>query len=249
MIGLVMSAPSGVAGMRARALSRVWTVGVGPALAVSSSAAWAEPSSAANAISTENSLPGDPNWHRTAAPETSLDVYASQISLAPGERLQLHVSAALDTRYEALIYRLGWYQGDGARLVGCVPACGSDRACQRYPVPAPDPNTGFLDAGWPVTDSFQIPAAAVSGLYIAEAVARTGASVGKMRYYPFVVRAPSGQASSHILVQMGVNTAEAYNPWGGKSLYAFNSTGEKAAVKVSFNRPFLESNTRRETLV
>jgi hypothetical protein len=41
-----------------------------------------------------------------------------------------------------------------------------------------------------------------------------------------------------ILVEVPVDTWEAYNDWGGKSLYAYNSTGGVAAVKVSFNRPW-----------
>jgi hypothetical protein len=41
-----------------------------------------------------------------------------------------------------------------------------------------------------------------------------------------------------ILVEVPVNTWEAYNDWGGKSLYAYNSTRGVAAVKVSFDRPW-----------
>jgi hypothetical protein len=227
---------------------RSWALGLGLVLVAALSLVQAEPSSAANQISVENALPGDPHWLRPLAPETSVDVYASQVSVSPGGTLQLHVSAAAGTRYDVLVYRLGWYQGSGARLEGCVPACGGSRTGQRYPVPAPDPSTGFLDAGWPVTDSFQIPASAVSGYYLAEAVATTGPSAGRMRYCPFVVRASSTQAGSHILVQIGVNTAEAYNAWGGKSLYAFNSTGEKPAVKASFNRPFQAQGAGSPTL-
>jgi hypothetical protein len=196
----------------------------------------AAPSRGANAISAENALPGDPHWFRPAAPETNLDIYASQITLAPGETLQLHISAA--SRYKVLVYRLGWYQGAGARLIGCVPACDGDNAGSQYPVPPPEPGTGLLDAGWPVTASFRIPITAVSGYYIAEAVATTGSGAGDMRYYPFVVRALPSQTPSHILVQIPVNTWEAYNEWGGKSLYAFNSTNKVPAVKVSFSRPF-----------
>ena len=243
-----MSKPSGFASPSARARSRVWIAAAVLALALPWLLVRAAPSRAANAISTENALPGDPHWYRAIAPESSLDVYASQISISPGETLQLHVSAAPGTRYEVLIYRLGWYQGNGARLIGCVAACASDRAGAQYPVPAPDPSTGFLDAGWPVTDSFQVPATAVAGYYLAEAVAMSGPNAGRMRYYPFVVRASPGQAPSHMLVQIGVNTAEAYNQWGGKSLYAFDSSGEKPAVKVSFNRPFQAQGAGTPTL-
>ena len=41
-----------------------------------------------------------------------------------------------------------------------------------------------------------------------------------------------------ILVQATVTTWEAYNNWGGKSLYDYNSTGGQPAAKVSFDRPF-----------
>jgi hypothetical protein len=195
---------------------------------------------AGNAVAVENALPGDSHWYRPSAAESSVDIYASRSSLAPGETLQLHASVGASTRYDILIYRLGWYQGAGARLIGCVPTCGSDRAGSEYGVPTPDSSTGFLDAGWPVTDTFQIPATAVSGYYLAEALVTSGAEKGKARFYPFVVPVPAGHTPSSILVQIGINTAEAYNAWGGKSLYAFNSTGEKPAVKVSFNRPFLD---------
>ena len=43
---------------------------------------------------------------------------------------------------------------------------------------------------------------------------------------------------SDFLFTSSVNTYHAYNNWGGKSLYSFNSTGGIAAVKVSFNRPY-----------
>jgi hypothetical protein len=43
---------------------------------------------------------------------------------------------------------------------------------------------------------------------------------------------------STILAQAAVNTWQAYNPWGGNSLYANNSTDRVPATHVSFNRPY-----------
>jgi CPA1 family monovalent cation:H+ antiporter len=57
---------------------------------------------------------------------------------------------------------------------------------------------------------------------------------------PFVVRAAPSAPPSEILVQLPVNTWQAYNNWGGKSLYAFNSTRRKAANHVSFDRPYTD---------
>ena len=38
-------------------------------------------------------------------------------------------------------------------------------------------------------------------------------------------------------MQVPVNTWQAYNPWGGKSLYPFNSSDLAPAVRVSLDRP------------
>jgi hypothetical protein len=53
---------------------------------------------------------------------------------------------------------------------------------------------------------------------------------------PFIVRAPPTR-HAQMLVQVPVNTWQAYNPWGGKSLYPFNSTDLAPAQRVSFDRP------------
>jgi len=64
-------------------------------------------------------------------------------------------------------------------------------------------------------------------------------SNGKQGYIPFVVRSTRKAA---LLFVLSDNTAQAYNDWGGKSVYAYNSSGQKAAYKVSFNRPYATGN-------
>ena len=61
---------------------------------------------------------------------------------------------------------------------------------------------------------------------------------GLQTYISFTVRDDS--RNSALLFQSSYNTSEAYNAWGGKSLYTYNSTQGIPAVKVSFNRPFDE---------
>jgi hypothetical protein len=100
-----------------------------------------------------------------------------------------------------------------------------------------DTSTGEVDVGWPVTDTVRTGTSWVSGYYLAHAVITHGSQVGGSEWAPFIVLAPPTRHSA-ILVQVPVNTWEAYNPYGGKSLYTFNSTDGIAAVKVSFNRPF-----------
>ncbi len=217
-------------------------------------AAWLGPASAsraANAIQLENAKPGTSAWNLPGGstrdighPSAHIQGYGSEVSVAPGDTLQLHVSTNPAAPYRVEIYRLGYYRGLGGRLITCLPSCtghalGSDR-----PVPAPDPSTGILDAGWPVTDSATVGSGWMSGYYVAKLVLTGGPDAGQGSWVPFIVRAPSANHSA-ILVQASVNTWEAYNNWGGKSLYVFNSSGAEVpasgsveAAMVSFNRPY-----------
>ena len=190
---------------------------------------------AANPIQRENALPGSPNWRLPRAVPGEIDGYASEVSLLPGDRLDLHVSTA--QRYRVEVYRVGWYAGAGARQIACSPSCSTDEQGAQQPVPAFDPSTGYLNAGWPVTDRFTVGSDWTSGYYLAELVLTTGADTGKGSWVPFIVREPPSQASN-ILVQVPVNTWQAYNDWGGRSLYFnFNGVGDN---HVSFDRPYDE---------
>lgn len=192
---------------------------------------------AANPISTENSRPGTPSWQMPAATGPAIEGYTSETSATPGETIHFHVSTQPAERYRIQIYRLGWYGGNGARLLACLPSCTLGRRSAEQPVPPPDPSTGEVRAGWPVTDELTIPGDWVSGYYLAKLVLAGGDERSSAADVFFVVRAPASRESA-VLVQVPVNTWQAYNPWGGKSLDDFNSsTG--AANHVSFDRPLV----------
>jgi hypothetical protein len=181
-------------------------------------------------------MPGTPSWAIPDAARDQVEAYASETDVSPGEIAHFHVSTA--ERYRIAVYRLGWYGGAGGRLVGCIPAdCASDRQGVVQPVPLPEPYTNRVVADWPRTDAVRIPSDAVSGYYLARFVLTTGQSAGRAGTVPFIVRAPDAQRSA-VLVQVPVNTWEAYNPWGGYSLYAFNSLDGLHANRVSFDRPY-----------
>jgi len=186
-----------------------------------------------NPIQRENGLQGTSGWGEGGWQDSANEGYTSETSVAPGETLHLHVSSPGEYRVE--IVRLGWYGGVGGRLVGCLPGCLQYRSGQAYGGSAPDPATGEVRPSWPVTDTLQIPADWVSGYYLARLVPVDGGVRGTV---PFVVREGSDRRSA-ILVEVPVNTWQAYNSWGGKSLYDFNSTSLIAANKVSFERPYL----------
>ena len=209
---------------------------VGLCLLVSSSAAGPR----LNPVQLENALPGSVGWRIARAPAHAVEGYASEVSVAPGDSLDLHVSTAPAASYRVEVYRLGWYGGAGGRLVACLPAsCTDGEQGQAQPLRSPDPATGFLDAGWTVTDRVRVPSAWVSGYYLAVFRLTSGPSAGRGSWAPFVVRAPA-TAHSAVLVQAAVNTWQAYNRWGGTSLYkdASGRSCKGVCTRVSFDRPY-----------
>src|SRR5205807_6420697 len=128
------------------------------------------------------------------------------------------------SRYRVEIWRIGWCGGAGGRRVTCTPTCATDRPAIQQPVaPAPDPQTGEVTPNWSVTDVLPVGFDWTTGYYEAKFVETSGPHPGGASAFSFVVRAPDSAASAPILVQASVNTREAYNGWGGKSLYDFNS--------------------------
>ena len=101
-------------------------------------------------------------------------------------------------------------------------------------VPKPDPATGLLRLGWPVTDTIPIAPDWVSGYYYLDVLLAGGTDVGIVRHVPVIVLA-SPARHSQILAQASVIPWQAYNGWGGVSLYSKYGRGEGS--HVSFDRP------------
>jgi hypothetical protein len=195
------------------------------------------------AIERENAKPGTERWDLKPPLDPPIEGYASEGSVAPGQSFHLHIATLHpDDRYRVYVYRLGWYGGDGGRLMRCLPSpdCDDDAPATRQPAPPPpDPVTGELSAGWSVTDVLPVGRDWVSGYYMAVLRVTDGPHDGAVGRIPLIVRGEPGNRSA-ILVQVPANTWQAYNQWGGKSLYTYNSTDEVAATTVSFDRPYDE---------
>jgi hypothetical protein len=188
-------------------------------------------------VQRENSRPGNGGWEIPAGAGTVITGYASETSVVPGQTVHLHVAAPPGSRYRVLVYRLGWYGGIGGRLIRCVPGCSSSRAAIAQPPPTtPGPVTGLFRAPWLVTDRVEIPPNAVSGYDEAKLEIVRGSYAGAVGSVPLIVRQSPAAPASAVLVQVPVNTWEAYNPWGGKSLHHFATS--RHAFEVSFDRPF-----------
>jgi VCBS repeat-containing protein len=213
---------------------------------------------AANPITTENALSGSTGWELPQADAPLIEGYTDKTSIAAGESMTFRVSTSVNnTQYRINIYRLGWYNGAGARLMTCLPSCSTNTTGHPQSTPNPNAQTGEIDASnnggasWPISQTLSAATSTnwTTGEYVAEYVLKSGTQSGNARYSPFVVRSPNSQPqaqASSILVVVPFNTYNAYNEWGNTSAYINNTnksifSGEHA-YKVSFNRPF----SRRE---
>jgi hypothetical protein len=185
-----------------------------------------------NAISCENSLPGtDPAaWELGyGAGDESIQGFATDISVDAGNRIDFKVDTDA-TPYTIDIYRTGYYQGLGARHVASVPV---DVALpQQQPVCMTDLPTELTDCGnWAVSAHWNVPADAVSGVYIAT-LERT--DTGGRSHITFIVR--DDDSHSDLVFQTSDPTWHAYNTYGGSDFYQGAANGR--AYKISYNRPF-----------
>ncbi len=189
-------------------------------------------------VAAENREPGTDAWR---LPGPAADVgglahgtvqgYVAEPSLLPGQRQRIYVSAPGARTVRIGIFRMGWYGGHGGREV---------LASDALPVRAQPPcvhrsATGLTECNWHPTLTFTAPAALPSGVYIAKLSAATGESDAL-----FVVRAATAQP---LIAQLPTSTYEAYNAWGGDSLYPGGTdrvtlTGTTQGVEVSYDRPY-----------
>src|SRR5262245_30624407 len=190
----------------------------------------------------ENAKPGTSEW-RLSNPgfaSGAIEGYASLTSVNRGGRIQFFVNT-VDPTYTLEVFRIGYYQGlGGRRMTTPVTLTGT-----RQPIPSPDPVTGLIECQWTNPYVLDIPSDPdptvwMSGFYY---VKLTGSS-GRQQFIHFVVR-DDGRASNLLLAET-VTTAQAYNVWGGKSLYGtIANRGDTAndAHKVSFDRPYYGDET------
>ncbi|MBP5976437.1 hypothetical protein HW132_27850 [Brasilonema sp. CT11] len=187
-----------------------------------------------NSITIENTKPGTTNWQLTnPATKREIEGYASLTSVNRGDEIKFFVSTK-EPSYTIEIFRMGWYGGAGGRQTAPLVT----RKSVKQPLPQVDQVTGSIECNWKDPYVLKIPYNSTdptqwaSGFYLAKL---TTSKSGKQSYIIFVVRDDS--RTSDFLFQSSVTTYQAYNNWGGMSLYRWNSR-EKQAYKVSFNRPY-----------
>jgi PKD repeat protein len=180
--------------------------------------------------------------------------FATQTSFNLGQSVPLKIArdtpTAGGTKVNIDVYRMGYYGGEGARLVHSATdvSVGNNFKCN-----APNTVTGELScSNWSVTHTIPASSLPASGVYVAKLT--TAGSNPIDNQIVFVVRDDSATVKSKILFVLPTADYQAYNTWGGKSLYfdrlggPDTVAGTPRAVKVSFDRPLFESNDDRNRL-
>jgi hypothetical protein len=191
-----------------------------------------------NPIQLENEKPGTRAWMLDKPqidPATKyrcpwIEGYCSHSSIAAGEILQVFVNTTPASKFMLDIYRLGYYRGDGGRL---VKECGELEG-----VSQPDPLIGekrLRQCEWKPSLEFTIPADWTSGVYVGKVTAKES---GVQSYVIFIVK---DARKCDLLFQCSDNTWQAYNRW--PSQFALYDDGKTewywgGNVQVSYRRPY-----------
>jgi len=157
--------------------------------------------------------------------------YVAKEAVSVGQTERVYVNAPGTRTVRIRIFRMGWYGGTGGREV----LASRPLNVVTQPPCAHSFTTGLTQCAWHPTLTFVIPSALPTGVYIAKLSARTGESDCL-----FVVLAARPQP---LLAQLPTSTYEAYNAWGGDSLYPGGAdrvriTGTSQGVEVSYQRPY-----------
>ena len=191
---------------------------------------------AQNRIVTENQNPGTPQsaWD-PVADGGNIEGFAEEFTVEPGNTVhfKVDINSTNPVPYTIKIYRIGWYQGNGARFIADL---GNSLTGARQEEANYDPVTGMTDCNnWPTSASWVVPANAVPGVYIGR---MDCPSVSGSAILIFVVKDPSATLNCDLLFKTSDATWQAYNPYGGNSLYvsATPVPGHAQATKVSYQR-------------
>ncbi len=189
-------------------------------------------------IRRENQRPGTRDWMATNVridPATryrspAIEGYASHLSAAAGDRVKLFVSTNPASNFTIDVYRLGHYQGHGARFVEHLgPFDG-----RVQPDPPIGPNR-LRECVWEPCAELTIADDWTSGVYLGKLTAEPG---GAQSYLTFVVR---DDRRADFMVQVSDFTWNAYNRWPDQ--FALYDDGKKEwywgpDVVTSFDRPY-----------
>ncbi|HTW20648.1 MAG TPA: N,N-dimethylformamidase beta subunit family domain-containing protein [Mycobacteriales bacterium] len=184
----------------------------------------------------EYDQPGDSHWRVTRpGPLLAVNGYLDRTTVMPGDAVQLF-AASTNAAIRADVFRMGWYAGKLARRVA-----GFERVIVPRPSePALDPATRTITAGWSPVLRF-----GTGGWTPGAYLIRLRCDDGE-RHVPFILTSPRTLGAP--VVVHSTATWQAYNTWGGYSLYqgpGGPADYDNRAYVVSFARPFDGNGAQR----
>ena len=193
-----------------------------------------------SAIVAENARVGDAWWVTTPQAPGDIEGYADKVSAQVGDVVTLRVSTKAAT-FHVEAYRMGYYQGAGGRLVWTS----ADVPGVRQAAPVLIGPTNTVECSWTPSIQVTIDPTWPPGAYLLKLVGATS----EQGFVPLCVRDDTSQSA--ILIQQSVASWQAYNRWGGYSLYYGNAHGALSFTQgsgggsyanrariVSFDRPY-----------
>jgi len=161
-----------------------------------------------------------------------IEGYAGDISVVAGDEVAFHVSSS-SPKFSVEITRLGakpqvvFSKKDLPGQLHPVPEDASANGChwpETFRVPVdPKWKTGYYTAKFRIADS--------GGKWT-----QRGRRTAEGEAF-FIVRSANPGKNTKILLQLCTNTYNAYNNWGGFSVYAYSGLSKNQGTKVSFERP------------
>ncbi len=191
--------------------------------------AGARQSAAGVPVTPDATQQGTPGWQLDRpANGRQIEAFADQASIRPGVSVGLFVSTRASA-YTVQAFRFGAYRGSAAKLVwtsGSEP--GREQAAAREIASTRTPYA-------PWQRSMQVPTRGWEpGDYLLKLQMAAG---GQQSYVPLTVR--SASTAGQVMIVNSVTDWQAYNSWGGRSLYQGPDGGRATrAYAVSFDRPY-----------
>lgn len=160
-----------------------------------------------------------------------IEAFCSDTRYEVGDSLKIFVSTDPASDYHLQIFRMGYYQGKGGRLIKDVGILKG----KPQPFPAIDSSTNFLECKWSLGYKQVIPDNWISGVYIGKLTALKDSS---QTYCIFIIK---DKRKVDIVFQCSDLTWQAYNRW--PAWHSMYDEGNKPWVNtngaiISFDRPY-----------
>ncbi len=192
------------------------------------------PVPSADWVVAENQRPGTLAWVMGAT--TRIYGYADRVSARRGDEVTVFVDPPA-VPYHLEVYRMGYYGGLGGRLQWRSATMQGGPA---QPPPTVSPGTNMVECRWTATTRVGVDDSWLPGAYLIKLTSDNGLTAG---YIPLCVR--DDQSTAAFAVMHSVTTWQAYNAYGGRSLYVgpgnvrVGETGTSNRSRVvSFDRPY-----------